>query len=124
MASVFDVNIALSRLLGAFCHDIQGRTETKRCLCIPLDSLSVDNNGTVWLNISAREDSKYEGQTHSLKQKLSKAQYDELPEDESGRKVLLPFLGSIRLDKRNSANPATTYQAPAQSGNPDNDLPY
>lgn len=128
MAADNEVSICISRLFGVFRYTFKGKTTTKDCVCIPVDCLSTDKNGNVWISLAGYADTKFERQTHSLKQKLTKAQYDMLPEDENtGRKVFLPFCGSIRREKNAPVGDTGIYSAPAAtaptSGDGD-DLPF
>lgn len=119
-----EIDVAISRIKDAFLYEIEGKTTTKKCLCIPIDALSVDKKGALWLNLIGYDDTKFERQTHSLKQKLSKAQFDALPEDPNhpGRKVLTPYCGIIKSlqDSNNAATSATAAAAVDVEG----DLPW
>lgn len=119
MAQV-EVNIAISRLVGAFRYTISGKTAKKECICIPIDKLTEDKNNCLWASFRGYDDTKFDRMTHSLKQSVSKAVYNSLPTDTTGAKVKIPYSGSIRLAKGQSADNKEGQQAPAH----EDDLPF
>lgn len=75
----FSIKEDLLKLKGAFITNFKGRTETKRCLVIPVDDsgLYVGEKG-VYLNLTAieMENPQYK-ETHCIKQSLDKEIYEE-----------------------------------------------
>lgn len=73
----FSIKEDLLKLKGAFITNFKGRTETKRCLVIPVDDsgLYVGEKG-VYLNLTAieMENPQYK-ETHCIKQSLDKWRY-------------------------------------------------
>lgn len=119
-----EVSIAPLRLIGAFKYKFKGQTAEKTCACIPEDCLTVDRRGDYWLSITAFDDTKFERQTHSLKQKLTKAQYEELKAKSADGKVSTPFLGTIRTEKVHVGGSAFTKEDPACVNEMGEDLPF
>lgn len=74
----FSIKEDLLKLKGAFITNFKGRTETKRCLVIPVDDsgLYVGEKG-VYLNLTAieMENPQYK-ETHCIKQSLDKEIYE------------------------------------------------
>ena len=127
MATI-EINIAMNRIHGAFVAPIKGKTATKECVCIPTDMLTTDKNGNLWFNVTGYDDTKFDRQTHSIKQRISKAAYDALPVGEDGKKVRLPYLGTVRTaEARNNAPTPSAPQGNPCAGNntqDDSDLPF
>ncbi len=123
MANI-EINIALNRIIGAFTYTVKGKSEAKECVCIPKDILSVDKNGNCWFNAVGYEEHKFDKQTHSIKQYLTKAQYDALPSDENGKKALLPFLGAIKVKESRYSNNNVANAISGSNNADDNDLPF
>lgn len=92
--SNYNVKLDLLKLNGAFVTNLKGKTETKRCLVIPVEDsgLYVGEKG-VYLNASAYElrERRYD-QTHLVKAELSREKYQSLSEEERKQ---LPILGSL-----------------------------
>lgn len=80
----FNIKIDLFKLGGAFVTNIKGRTETKKCLCIPVDDarLFVGEKG-VYLDLFAFEmkERKYRD-SHTVKQSLPSDVYQAMTDDE------------------------------------------
>lgn len=119
-----NIDVKLNCIMGAIKTTLKGKSGmAKECLVIPVDQLSVDKNGNVWLNLVGYDDTKFERQTHSLKQKLSKAQYDALPAGQDGRKALTPYCGIVKGEE---AQQTAQQQGPSQQTElaPGDDLPF
>ena len=115
----FSIKEDLLKLKGAFITNFKGRTETKRCLVIPVDDsgLYVGEKG-VYLNLTAieMENPQYK-ETHCIKQSLDKEIYEALSEEQ---RQSLPIIGGMRpLVKKAApqmnvlipvANPATARE--------------
>lgn len=92
--------IDLKKVRKSFIYEIQGKASKVKCLCIPLTELYVgkpNDKGEVSvyidLDIIDRKDISQYGDTHLIKQKLPKAIYDSLSEDE---KKSIPIIGNAK----------------------------
>lgn len=95
-----NIDVKLNCIMGAVRTNLKGQSGvSKECIVIPVEQLSVDKNNNVWLNLVGYDDTKFERQTHSLKQKLSKAQFDSIPVDDNGRKALTPYCGVVKAEE-------------------------
>lgn len=106
----YNLRIALTKIKGAKVMDIEGKTCTKRCVVIPIDS----EEGTVqdsyegkidglpitkllndvYLNLTAFEfkEKKY-GQSHGIKASFSKKKLERTSEEEL---KAMPFVGNMK----------------------------
>lgn len=106
----YNLRIALTKIKGAKVMDIEGKTCTKRCVVIPIDS----DEGTVqdsyegkmdglpttkflndvYLNLTAFEfkEKKY-GQSHGIKASFSKKKLERTTEEELKS---MPFVGNMK----------------------------
>lgn len=87
----------LLKLQGAFAINIQGKTATKECVCIPIkdNHLFVGEKG-IYLDLSAREiapEKRVSGDSHIITQSLPKDVFNALTEEEKKNR---PILGSMR----------------------------
>lgn len=121
--AALDISVKLNNVFHAFTKEIEGRNGSKTCLCIPLDDLSVDGSGNIWLNIDAYEQTRFEGQTHSMKQRLTKEQVALLPKLENG-KPDKPFIGSVKNKEYPAKQGVQRTPAAATSTANDDDLPF
>ena len=117
----FSIKEDLLKLKGAFITNFKGRTETKRCLVIPVDDsgLYVGEKG-VYLNLTAieMENPQYK-ETHCIKQSLDKEIYEALSE-------ALPIIGGMRPLVKKAApqmNVGSTFDG-AQAVENTDDLPF
>lgn len=110
--SNFNIEIDLLKLKGAKVQDVQGRTETRRCICIPIENrigtvtdayftrgelsgelVEVKKKG-VMLALTAFElRSKERGQSHLLKPALAKDVFDNLSEEQQHK---IPWIGNMK----------------------------
>lgn len=99
------------KLDGAKVQDIQGRTQTRRCVCVPIDNqvgtvtdayfvrmgdgkLQEVKLKGVLLHLTAFElRSKDKGQSHLVKPSFSREMYERMTEEEV-RKV--PWIGNVK----------------------------
>jgi hypothetical protein len=106
----YNLRIALTKIKGAKVMDIEGKTCTKRCVVIPIDSEEgtvqdsyegkIDGLPTtkylsdVMLNLTAFEfkEKKY-GQSHGIKASFSKKKLERTSEEEL---KAMPFVGNIK----------------------------
>lgn len=106
----YNLRIALTKIKGAKVMDIEGKTCTKRCVVIPIDSEEgtvqdsyegkIDGLPTtkylsdVMLNLTAFEfkEKKY-GQSHGIKASFSKKKLDRTSEEEL---KAMPFVGNMK----------------------------
>ena len=108
----FNIEIDLLKLNGAKVADVQGNTEVRRCICIPIDNhegtitdayftrgedsgelLEVKKKG-VMLSLTAFELKKGEnGQSHLIKPSLSREVTDRMDE---GSRRRSPWIGNLQ----------------------------
>lgn len=106
----YNLRIALTKIKGAKVMDIEGKTCTKRCVVIPIDSEEgtvqdsyegkIDGLPTtkylsdVMLNLTAFEfkEKKY-GQSHGIKASFSKKKLERTSEEEL---KAMPFVGNMK----------------------------
>lgn len=106
----YNLRIALTKIKGAKVMDIEGKTCTKRCVVIPIDSeegtvqdsyeVKIDGLPTtkflsdVMLNLTAFEfkEKKY-GQSHGIKASFSKKKLERTSEEEL---KAMPFVGNMK----------------------------
>lgn len=114
-----EVSIALEKLDGAFKYTFKGKTATKECVCIPVETLK----SGAWLNLDGNDDTKYERQTHSLKQHISTERYKEY----RAKGEYPPYVGSVRTprfgDGAQPSGQAPTGEEPTGAYNGE-DLPF
>ena len=121
----FSIKEDLLKLKGAFITNFKGRTETKRCLVIPVDDsgLYVGEKG-VYLNLTAieMENPKFK-ETHCIKQSLDKEIYETLTEEQ---RQALPIIGGMKPIERKPApqmNVNSTFDG-SQAVENEDDLPF
>lgn len=121
----FSIKEDLLKLKGAFITNFKGRTETKRCLVIPVDDsgLYAGEKG-VYLNLTAieMENPQYK-ETHCIKQSLDKEIYGALSEEQ---RRSLPIIGGMRPLVKKAApqmNVGSTFDG-AQAVENTDDLPF
>lgn len=106
----YNLKIALTKIKGAKVMDIEGKTCTKRCVVIPIDSDEgtvqdsyegkIDGLPTtkflndVYLNLTAFEfkEKKY-GQSHGIKASFSRKKMERTSEEELKS---MPFVGNMK----------------------------
>lgn len=117
--SNFSQRINALKFKGACLRMLKGKTESKRCLIIPVDDnpeMYVGEKGVYinFDNIAMKEVGKY-GDTHIVKGKIPKEIYDAMSDEE---KQALPIYGQMRpLVRKEMA-------APAMEEEVDDDLPF
>lgn len=90
----YSVKIDLLKIKGAFTANIKGKTETKRCICLPIDEsgLFLGQKGC-YLDMTAIEMQNPQYQdTHCVKVSYDKEVYEKMTEDE--RKAQ-PIIGGM-----------------------------
>ena len=124
MAQNIGIKINLQALQGAFLKNLTGRTQTKRCLIIPVDenpAMFIGEKGT-YLNLVGVEVSnpKY-GDTHLLKGDLPKEVYEAMTEEQRNAQ---PILGNVRPigPKQQAVTGSVSMDAP--EGQQQDDLPF
>lgn len=119
------VRIDLLKLNSAFMRSIKGKTETKRCLIIPVDdnpSMYLGTKGC-YLNLEAREtrEQKYDD-THFLKPSLPKDVREAMTEEQRNA---IPIIGNMRPIKKSEAQQMTVAGGmDAASFAEEDDLPF
>lgn len=116
----YSAKIDLMKFRNAFATNIQGKTSTKRCVCIPIDdnALFVGEKG-VFFDINIREikeENRKYGDTHVIVQSLPKEVYESMSDEQ---KKSLPVFGGMR--EMPSKGMAITETAQATSTD---DLPF
>lgn len=119
----FSIKEDLLKLKGAFITNFKGRTETKRCLVIPVDDsgLYVGEKG-VYLTAIEMENPQYK-ETHCIKQSLDKEIYEALSEEQ---RQALPIIGGMKPLAKKAApqmNVNSTFDG-AQAVENTDDLPF
>lgn len=118
----------LLKFRNACIVSVQGRTEKKKGVFIPIDDnnlfISADENlraKGAYLDFIAWENQqpgKY-GDTHSLRQSVAKEVRERMTEEEQ---KAIPFIGNMRPYELQNA--ASSAYAPAVEVNSDDDLPF
>ena len=112
------IKVNLLKLQGALVTNLKGKTETKRCLVIPVDDarLYVGQKGC-YLNMTAIEmqNSQY-GDTHCIKQNLDREVYEAMTDEERNA---MPIIGSMRPLEKPQAALDTTFMVETNE-----DLPF
>ena len=103
--------IDLLKFKGAFATNIKGKTETKRCVVIPIEEnyLFVGEKA-IYFDFVCREISEEKRQgnaTHLIAQNFPKEVYDAYSEDE---KKQLPIFGSLSEFKQPTMDIKTTVE--------------
>lgn len=118
--SRFKLKINLLKLQGAFITTIKGKTETKRCVIIPINDahLFAGEKG-IYLNMQALEftnGGKY-GDSHMIKQEFQRGVYQAMSDDDKKKLAILGSMKAFQTDKPVSEQIDITEQ---ESG----DLPF
>ncbi len=123
--SNYNIEIDLLKLKGAKVADVQGKTQTKKCVCVPIDNstgtvtdayitrdqetgkrVEVKKKG-VRLNLIAYEMQRKErGQSHLVKPSLSKEAMEQLPEDQAR---LIPWIGNMKPWNNDGGNSGSDW---------------
>lgn len=121
--SNFGIKIDLLKLKNSFVTNLQGKSETKRCLVIPIDDarLFIGEKG-VYLNLTGVEmqEARYDD-THFIKQQLPKDVYQAMSEEE---RMKQPILGSMRPIAAAQRQMEVTQTTPATAVEEPDDLPF
>ena len=90
----YSIKIDLLKLKNTCATNLKGKTETKRCLIIPIDdnSIFVGEKG-IYLDLTAFELQEKRGQSHILKVNIPKEVRDAMSEEE--RKAQ-PIVGGMK----------------------------
>lgn len=93
----YNGKIDLKKFKNSALIDLKGKTETKRCICIPIEdnNLFVGEKG-VYLDFILREiskDKRQYGNTHIICQNIPKEKFEKMTEEE---KKAQPILGQIK----------------------------
>lgn len=122
--SNFSIKLDLQKIQGAFVTNLQGKSATKTCICIPIEEagLFLGKQGC-YLDLTAMElrEPKYDD-THFIKQQVSKEIYQQMTDEQ--RKAI-PIIGGLHaLQSRQDNNfqqvTTTTVAQPEQG----EDLPF
>lgn len=121
----YSIKQNLLKIRGAFSANIQGKTATKPCLCIPYDSpdLYVGDKG-IYFDAVAFESRQtmQSGSTHFIKASLSKADREAMTEEQ---RDALPIIGSLTpMRSQTEAQTAAQAPTPVMPLGDDNDLPF
>lgn len=120
--SRFKLKINLLKLQGAFVTTIKGKTETKRCVIIPINDahLFAGEKG-IYLNMQALEfpnGGKY-GDSHMIKQEFQRGVYQAMSDDD---KKKLAILGSMKAFQND--NPTSVSEQIDIAEQESGDLPF
>lgn len=121
----FGIKLDLLKVAGAFLTNFKGRTQTKRCLVIPIDDsgMYLGQKG-LYLDLTAIElrEPQYQD-THCIKQSLPKEVFEQLTDEQ---KQQLPILGGLRPieRKQEQMNIGNTYDAASTGENGYDDVPF
>ncbi len=121
----FGIKLDLLKVTGAFLTNFKGRTQTKRCLVIPIDDsgMYLGQKG-LYLDLTAIElrEPQYQD-THCIKQSLPKEVFEQLTDEQ---KQQLPILGGLRPieRKQEQMNIGNTYDAATAGENGYDDVPF
>ena len=127
----YSVRLNLLKLEGAGVMKIQGKTATKNCVVIPIDSngiyLSVDDKMkaksayldlNVWEN---REPSKF-GDTHAIKVSLPKEMREAMSDEDLSK---MQYVGNMKpMLKQSQDEIQKSIDAPTQKAEDYDDLPF
>lgn len=123
----YQLSIDVKKINGAFIKEIQGKTASKECICIPTDNFFKGKDGQLYLNIDLK-DKATQYSTHYAKQQLLKDKYAELSEEQ---KKQIPIIGNMQVSKFQDvqtvqAEEVQTTTAPPQNtyGNKGDDTPF
>lgn len=115
----YSIKTDLLKVKGAFVTNIKGKSETKRCLCIPIDDsgLFLGKQGC-YLNMTAIEMQNPQfSDTHCIKVSFDKEVYERMTEEERKSQ---PIIGGLhQLERKQEQMTVTTYTTPE-----DEDLPF
>ena len=89
----YSISINLKKVPSAFVANIQGKTDKKPCLCIPLDSEGLFiGEKNINLDVTAFENTNF-GNSHTLRLSVRSERYNAMTDEE---KKAIPYLGSMR----------------------------
>ena len=122
----YGIKLDLLKVQGAFLTNIKGRTQTKRCLVIPIDDsgMYLGQKG-LYLDLTAIElrEPQYQD-THCIKQSVPKERFEQMTDEEKQQQ---PILGGMREieRKQQQMNISNTLDASsAFEENGDSDVPF
>jgi len=123
----YSIKVDLQKLQGAFIQNLTGRTETKRCLIIPVDDcdgIFVGEKGC-YLNLTAFElDNPHYSDTHCVKVDIPKEKREAMTEQQ---KYAVPILGGMKpFGASQQAQPKTNVEEHPfeEFGKEDGNLPF
>lgn len=126
----YGIHLNALKYVNSGVLNIKGRSETKRCLVVPIDDNhlfeSVNEDGSpkavyLDLNAFALREPKYE-QTHIVKQSLPKDVRESMTKEQLDA---MPILGGMKPLANPLSNAATASNVPfAQPTEDDSDLPF
>lgn len=112
--------IDLTKLRGAFTAEIKGKTTSKKCVCIPLDTLFCTEKGAAYLDVVCWENDRSQyGDTHACKQSFSKEVRESLTEEE--KKV---YIGNMKPKPQTPGFDSKPLGQIAVEGGSEDDLPF
>ena len=124
-----NIDLNLLKFDNAFVMDIQGKTVTKRCVCIPIEENDIyvskdEATGkakAAYMHVTAwvSKEEKF-GQTHYVRQSLSK-EYKEAHPEESKSKPIVGNGSPVQI-QNNAAQSVSAPTMPFSEGN--DDLPF
>jgi len=119
------IKINLSKIKGQFLLNVPGKTTTKRCLCIPLDTPGIyEGEKNIYLDMIAFEyrEPKYTD-THMVKISIPKEILDAMTEDEKNNQPIIGGLRPVAAAAHKPIEITNTYTGTGEDGGGD-DLPF
>lgn len=120
--SKFKLKINLLKLQGAFVTTIKGKTDTKRCVIIPINDahLFAGEKG-IYLNMQALEftnGGKY-GDSHLIKQEFQRGVYQAMSDEDKKKLAILGNMKAFQVDR-----PETVHEQIDMQEEGGEDLPF
>ena len=118
------IKVNLQALNGAFLKNLTGRTQTKRCLIIPVDdnpAMFIGEKGTYLNLVGVEVKNQQYGDTHLLKGDVPKEVYEQWTDEQ---RQAQPILGNVRPigPKQQTVTGSVDMNAP--EGQQQDDLPF
>lgn len=107
----YRIKLDLAKLTNAFVHEVQGRTRTVQCVCIPINDNHIfkSERGGLYLDLQATPLKKLMyGQTHLVKPMVGSENWKAMSEDERNA---IPIVGNMTpTNPDNTEKPQTATE--------------
>jgi hypothetical protein len=128
----YNISVDLKKLKGTFVAELQGKSSSKRCLCIPLSEGSLyEGKKGIYLSMTAYEARvKNFGETHYIKERLTKEQYEAMSEEQrknipiSGQMNPLDHGAESAVEETHTENPSAQNTGGNYEIHAEGDLPF